>query len=104
MEKHEIAYLAGLFDGEGFIGIVSRGKNGRKKPNIEIKMSCETTIKYVAEKLNTSYLLKPKERPHWKDQWRVRFTYRRAETVVTLLLPYLVTKKDAAKKMLAFYE
>lgn len=107
----DIAYIAGLFDGEAYIGI-KRSKaykcTGRKNPGyharIQIRMVDEDAIKFIAENLGGWYF---KETPHTKNG-RPLFCYQasdqRAENILKTVLPYLRVKKRVAETVLQLRE
>ena len=107
MKKVDVAYMAGLVDGEGYIGIKKtkaykcqdRQTNGYHA-RIQIRIIDEPAIKFFAENLGGWYY---KETPHCKNG-RPLFCYqssdKSAETILKTLLPYLRVKKESAKTVL----
>lgn len=107
----ELAYLAGLVDGEAYIGIKKTPAykcQGRRTPGyharIQVRMVDEAAIRFLAETLGGWYY---KEKPSAK-RGRPLYCYqasnRRAEHILRVLLPYLRVKKDSAKTVLALRE
>lgn len=104
MNKLTLAYLAGLVDGEGYIGIKkSQPYNkltGRINPGyherIQIRMVDEPAIKKFAETFGGWYY---KEKPHAK-KGRLLYCYQAsdklASNILKYLLPYLVVKLGSA--------
>ena len=88
----EIAYLAGLFDGEGCIQIKKQweakkraGKPKRYKVwriSMEISMTDKDIIEWVHKTVGVGTVLinvknkSPSSKPHWKTQWRWRCSHR----------------------------
>jgi len=107
MKKVDIAYIAGIVDGEGYIGIKKtkaykcqdRQTNGYHA-RIQIRMVDEPAIKFIAENLGGWYYA---EKPH-SENGRPLFCYqssdKSAETILKILLPYLKVKKESAKTVL----
>ena len=107
MRKIDIAYIAGLVDGEGYLGIkkTKAYKCQDRKTNgyharIQIRMVDEAAIKFIAENLGGWYY---KEKPNAKNG-RPLFCYqssdKSAEIILKTLLPYLRVKKESAKTVL----
>jgi hypothetical protein len=84
-----IAYLAGIIDGEGSVGTF-----GKKKPifTIEVKMTAEPIIDLLLNTFGGTKVFRPREKAHYKDQWRWRVKGKRAETVYQTLFPFLRLK------------
>ena len=110
MKQTDIAYIAGLVDGEGYIGVkrVTTKYNGRVNPayqeRIQIRMVDEQAIKFISDSLGGSYY---EEKPH-AHKGRPLFCYqasdRLAVRILKTLLPYLKVKKLVAEKVLEFHE
>ena len=108
--SEDIAYIAGLFDGEGSI-YFKRGVEKKKKHtgkglrisnslrlSMEITMTDESVLRYVHEVLGVGTLNKKPRKGKRKDgtkylmQYRWRCTFRDAYYVCRLLWPYAHTK------------
>ena len=107
MKKIEIAYIAGLIDGEGYIGIKKTKaykSQGRQTPGyharIQIRMVDEPAIKFIAESLGGWYY---KEKPR-VAKGRPLYCYqasdKKAEQILQTVLPYLRVKKISAETVL----
>ena len=99
ISESTIAYIAGLFDGEGSLyyrrAIEKKKKHkgpGHRTSNsmrisMEISMTDETVIRYVHEILKVGTVIlnvknkSPSSKPHWKNQWRWRCSHRDAYKV-----------------------
>jgi len=101
MKETDIAYIAGLVDGEGYIGI--KRSNCRKdcvnpsyQARIQIRMVDEPVIKFIAETLGGWYY---KEKPS-AAKGRPLFCYQASDkcaaNILEILLPYLRVKKESA--------
>ena len=107
MKDTDVAYCAGLLDGEGYIG-VKRTKayacQGRTTPGyharIGIKMVDEGAIRFFAETLGGWYW---QEKPSLKNG-RPYFVYQatdaKAAGILRALLPYLRVKRESAETVL----
>ena len=114
MQISDIAYIAGLFDGEGSI-TCKKYKERKKKGNkvkyyncwrvvMEISMTDKNAVEFVHETLGCG-ALKPKKVPKGvKKQWRWRCVFRDALYVCKLLWPYAITKLHKIEQIIDHYE
>ena len=102
MEETTKAYIAGLIDGEGsiFINIVKQHYHFR--PQLSIMMTDKKTIEYLISKIKFCRYSEA-DRGIWKRQYGLIIN-RMSDiiTILELVFPYLVTKKEQAKIMLEF--
>lgn len=109
--KIDLSYIAGLMDGEAYIG-VKKSKAGertdRTSPGyharIQIRMVDEAAIRFIAETLGGWYY---KEKPHCakgRPLYCYQATDKKAETILRALLPYLRVKRASAETVLALRE
>ena len=107
MTKIDIAYCAGLIDGEGYIGIKrDRGYacQERKTPGyharIQVRMVDEPAIQFLAESFGGTYY---REKPH-ANKGRPLYCWqasdKNAEQTLRALLPYLKVKRRSAEAVL----
>ena len=121
MAKHisitDIAYLTGLFDGEGCVQykhrLESKGKKKRYKCwiiTLEMSMTDEGVIRWVHELLQVGTVKlniknkSPSSKPHWKDQWRWRCGHRDAYKVAKLMWPFAQVKLHKLEQIIDHYE
>ena len=99
----DIAYFAGLFDGEGCVQYKQRLDTKRKnrpkrykvwRISLEMSMTDKGVMRWVHElvrcgtlKLNVKNK-SPSAKPHYKDQWRWRCRHRDAYQVAKLIWPF----------------
>lgn len=98
----EAAYIAGIIDGEGWIGIHQLGKNGGKTRRsgqfrmcIDVASTNESIIRFLHSKLKGSVTFsqaKGRNKEHWK--WRCSSYI--ALFVLDAVLPYLIIKRRQA--------
>ena len=108
MTTSELAYLAGLLDGEGCFRISHVGpKRITYYPTVEIAMTDLGTIEWVQSKwksgtvkLNNHTAIR--KETAWKKQYIVRIHGKRAHLLCTLLLPFLITKHQQATLITEF--
>lgn len=108
MKAVDIAYIAGIVDGEGYIGIkktsaykcqdrVNNGYHAR----IQIRMVDEQAIKFISETLGGWY---HKEKQMVRQRRPLYCFYasdKAAEIVLKTILPFLRVKKKSAETVLA---
>ena len=115
MNQNDIAYMAGLFDGEGCATINQRWqlKKGKKKKykfwniRMEISMTDEDVIRWVHEVLKVGTVTIRRPTKSWigkKTQWRWRCCFRDALYVAKLLWPYAQVKMHAIENIIDHYE
>ena len=119
----EIAYIAGLFDGEGSIHIKRgwekkkkhKGKPGHRMSNsmrlsMEITMTDKSVLLWVHEVLGVGTLTDKPRKGLRKDgtpylkQYRWRCTFRDAYYVCLLLWPHAHTKLEKINQVIAHYQ
>ena len=122
LSESDIAYIAGLFDGEGSIHI-KRGVEAKKKHNgkpgrrvsnsmrisMEITMTDESVLSWLHEVLGVGTLNRKPRKGRRKDgtkylmQYRWRCTFRDAYYVCRLLWPYAHTKLPKIQQVIEHY-
>ena len=116
-----IAYIAGLFDGEGSIYYARRiekkkkhtGKGYRtsmsQRISMEITMTDESVVRWVHEVLGCGTVVRKPRKGLRKDgtkylmQYKWRCTFRDAYYVCCLLFPYAHTKLEKIQKIIEHY-
>ena len=118
----QLAYIAGLFDGEGCVqfkkrmetkGRLKNGKIKRSKSTIitlEMSMTDHPIIRWVHKILKVGAVniniknKSPSSKPHWKDQLRWRCTHRDALKVAKLIIPYARVKRKKLQQIINHYD
>tara|TARA_B100000683_G_scaffold207907_1_gene201919 strand:+ start:439 stop:861 length:423 start_codon:yes stop_codon:yes gene_type:complete len=115
MTDTEIAYIAGLFDGEGCVSykqyMRKRPHNPRAYPTWQIKLEIAMTEKsilvWLCEVLGvgtvTPKKYKTKYTLGWKKQWRWRCSHRDAFMVCCAMFPYAHIKLGKIQKIIDHY-
>tara|TARA_R100000700_G_C3106403_1_gene101251 strand:+ start:114 stop:545 length:432 start_codon:yes stop_codon:yes gene_type:complete len=118
MKDTDVAYIAGLFDGEGSIDFKRRyenrkGKKGRRyltnamNITMRIEMTHESILRWIKEKLEVGTVRKrnrsPSVKSHWKDRWTYTLRYRQAYYVCCLIWPYAHVKMAKIQKIIDHY-
>ncbi len=117
----DIAYIAGLFDGEGSIYYARRPEKKKKhkgkgyrisnslRMSMEITMTDQSVIRWVHEILGCGTVVKKPRKGFRKDgtkylmQWKWRCTFRDAYYVCMLLAPYAHTKLAKIRQITDHY-
>jgi hypothetical protein len=105
INKKDLIYLAGFFDGEGCILIQSAKQSGYKNYRHKLTMTITTTSSHITRYLKALgfYIFNRKPyKTHCKQQWAAVLCDRRAKTLLEKLLPYLKIKKNEALLAIKF--
>ena len=107
----DLAYIAGMLDGEGYIGINKKVMTSRKSPRYDTKVCITNTHKraldWIQSKLGAGviYETKQKNNPLAKNRCFVwSCSNKEAIRVLKLLHPYLHIKKLKAETLISFGE
>ena len=115
IRESDVAYIAGLFDGEGSIDFTKRkekkkyGTYNCMRISMEISMTDESVLRWVTEVLGCGTFTKKPRKGRRKDgtkyltQWRWRCTFRDAYYVCRLLWPYAHTKLPKIQQVIEHY-
>ena len=121
ISQSDIAYIAGLFDGEGSIYFARRiekkkkhkGKGYRtsmsQRISMEITMTDESVVRWVHEVLGVGTVVRKPRKGRRKDgtkylmQYKCRCTFRQAYYVCCLIWPYAHTKLPKINQILEHY-
>ena len=122
ISSEDIAYIAGLFDGDGSIYYAKRiekkkkhnGKGYRtsmsQRISMEVTMTDESVIRWLHEVLKVGTVVKKPRKGLRKDgtkylmQYKWRCTFRDAYYVCCLLFPYAHTKLEKIQKIINHYD
>ena len=114
----QLAYMAGLFDGEGSVDYKKRLQKRKSKPraywyqNItcEMAMTNKPVMVWFHKNIGLGVLrilIKSKQaggKPHHKDQWRWRCTHRDALKFAKLIISYARVKREKLQKIIDHYD
>tara|TARA_B100000029_G_scaffold142719_1_gene137950 strand:- start:1176 stop:1607 length:432 start_codon:yes stop_codon:yes gene_type:complete len=119
INESDIAYFAGLFDGEGSIDYKQRWERKKKKTgykryktwriSMEVSMTDESVIRWIHEIFKVGTVRKIDKtkgvggKPHYKPQWRWRCTFREAYQVCRLIWPYTQVKLHKVEQLIDHY-
>jgi len=107
MKRTDIAYIAGLIDGEGYIGIKKTTirkdcVNPSYHARIQIRMVDEQAIKFITETLGGNYYKEKPSSPKGRPLYWFQAANNSAEIILKTILPYLKVKKTSAETVLNF--
>ena len=111
MMESDIAYIAGLFDGEGSIQYKQYMRKRKHNPKayptwsirMEIAMTDRSVLMWLCEVLGTGTVNSRKVKPGKKKQWRWRCSHRQAYYVARLIWPYVHVKLGGVQKIIEHY-
>ena len=111
IEKTDLAYIAGLFDGEGSVSykqyMRKRAHNKKAYPTwqirLEIAMTDQSLLMWLHEVLGVGTMGPRKVKPGRKKQWRWRCSHRDAYYVFLLIWPLSHTKLPKMQKIIEHY-
>ena len=109
----DVAYIAGLFDGEGSVDFAKRIEKRRGKAYkvqrilMRIEMTNESVLRWVHEKLGVGTVRKrnrsPSIKAHWKDRWVYSVRFRQAYQVAKILWPFAQVKLHKLEQIIDHY-
>ena len=107
----DIAYIAGLFDGEGTVDYKQRWEKkakGRRykvwRITAAIEMTDQHVLEWLHEVLGFGTLNEKKKRPGRKRIWRWRCSFREALVFAKLLWPHAQTKLHKLEQIIDHYD
>ena len=121
ISSEDIAYLAGLFDGEGSVYFARRPEKKKKhkgkgyrianaqRISMEVTMTDESVVRWMHEVLGVGTVVKKPRKGKRKDgtkylmQYKWRCTFRDAYYVCRLFWPYAHTKLPKIQQILDHY-
>ena len=115
MNQNDIAYIAGLFDGEGSVSYYQRKekqKNKKKAYNYwvircEMSMTDQHVMEWFYKTLDVGTLTKRLPTKSWvgrKMQWRWRCGYRDAYSFAKIIWPHTQVKLHKIEQIIDHYE
>ena len=98
----ELAWLAGILDGEGSLTV--KGNYPYQHIMICVKMTCLRTIVRVAELFDREdeVNIRSRSNPKHKQVYEITLCGARASGLLELVFPYLVTKQEIAVTLMDF--
>jgi LAGLIDADG-like domain len=109
-----IGWIAGFFDGEGYIGLWKRTDHrvnykDTYRPSIVIANTDKKTIDYLSEQLIsfgiTNYIKYRPSKNAWRESWVVEINgFKRIKKFIDFIEEYTVTKKEQVLLVKEFLE
>ena len=98
MNEIEKAYLAGIVDGEGYIGVARYWRNDKNNYylKLQIQLTNEKLIKYLSSITNHK-VTGPYKYGNRQEVYSLSILGKRAATIITNIAPYLVGKAVQAE-------
>lgn len=90
MTEIELAWLAGLLEGEGWFGI---DRTGKGRPAIKVNMTDQDVIERVADLLGGIKVGIQPAQGNWKTQYVVRLKGERAASLMRTLQPLMGARR-----------
>lgn len=102
MEEVELAYTAGVIDGEGSIYIVKSSKRGQQKLHVEVHMTSYVITKWLQDIFGGFHGFRGAQKPNHKDSYLWGVCDGKALKFLELVLPYLKLKSAQASLGIRF--
>ena len=93
MVDTELAYAAGLFDGEGSISLARQRNNRSHSPQVAVASNGCEVLRWLQKLFGGSIVTKQPRKPAHSVSYDWRLTDRRALTFLHLIRPYLVIER-----------
>lgn len=93
VDIQELAYAAGLFDGEGSISLVRHRENRTHSPQVSIASTDYEVVNWFQERFSGSIVTKQPRMSNHSVSYDWRLTDRRALAFLELIRPYLVIER-----------
>ena len=109
MKQTDLAYMAGIFDGEGYVGIQSDGKKSKHgKQNLRLRVAVTSTDEWLCQYLKFAMgggiIVLKRVAPNRRTCYHWELSYRKAAEFLRLILPYLHLKRPQAELAIKFQE
>lgn len=111
--KEDLAYMAGIIDGEGSICVYSffaspHQRNGKRYLRHSTMLSVSNTstalMDWIVERFGSKMRTVKRTRQDWKQAYHWQVGYARAAEILQAVLPYLVIKRRQAELLIEFQE
>lgn len=93
----KIAYLAGVFDGEGHAGMCKRGGRTTKQFFLAVEMCCREVVEQFAKEFGGNIYVRDRRaepgRANHRITYRWQVTAKRARDAYTAMEPWLIEKR-----------
>ena len=111
-KKTKIAYIAGLFDGEGSVDYAQRWEKKKNRPrkylcrriSCEIGMTDYPVLHWLHKTLRYGSLRPRKSPKGYKPRWRWRCGFRDCNKFAQQMLPHAIVKYKKLKQIMDHYD
>lgn len=93
VDDTELAYAAGLFDGEGSISLVRQRTNRSHSPQVAVASVDYEVVRWFQKRFGGSIVTKQPRKSNHSVSYDWRLTDRRALRFLELICPYLVIER-----------
>jgi hypothetical protein len=97
----ELAYLAGIIDGEGSFVLHNHG-NHKFGCSLNVGNTDPRLLHWIQARFGGSVRHEGRASMRWKPVYRWKANATDLDTIITAVLPFLVIKRDRAELMLAY--
>lgn len=94
LSEVELAYIAGIVDGEGCISMYRQ--NTTYFPRLNVVNTNRDLAEYLKKRLGGVIMERKRVKLCWKDSYEWQVQHQKAIDTVRMLLPYLLLKKEQA--------
>lgn len=97
MSDTEIAWLAGMFDGEGHISVKVALSENALGPKIQVTNTCRAILDRIRNVTGVGHITaRTRQNPRWKQTYDWRATNRNAVRILVAIRPWLIEKAERA--------
>lgn len=104
MIEVEKAYIAGIVDGEGTIGLWRHHKNEMHTPNVTVANNDLKLLQWIQSKVGGCISRKKKRQAHHKDSYAWSIRQDRAINFLNEIKSYLIVKRQQAELITGQYK
>lgn len=104
VNREDLAWAAGLFEGEGHVGM--HGRSGNRSIVASLNMTDEDVVKQFQRIVNVGVIYpRPPQKDGWKPQWCWKVgSFEEVQAIIAMLWPWLQSRrKTQAKTALTSY-
>jgi hypothetical protein len=104
MDSHHAAYLAGIIDGEGHIGLPRSGARRPAKARLTVSTTTYSLVEWLLQNagpVSVTFISRAAKNPKWNDAWMCTWTSNAMRReILEAILPFLIIKQRQAAAML----
>jgi len=104
INKTDLAYAAGLFDGEGCVFISNQNHPNSYILKVEVNMTDENSIRWLHKTFGGHFNYNKKSNPRQKLQYRWTASGKDMANFIKLTLPFIRLKKERFELAILYYE